>query len=699
MAELTTAHTIPGSVKGRDTAFALGVACILAILFLPVPVPLIDLGLATSIALSVLVLMVALWIDRPLHFSAFPTVLLIATMLRLSLNVATTRTILAHGHEGTDAAGGVIGGFSRFVMGGDFLIGVVVFLILVTVNFVVITKGAGRIAEVSARFTLDGIPGKQMAIDADLSAGNIDEHEARSRRAELEEESAFFGSMDGASKFVRGDAVAGLLITAVNMIGGIAIGMSRHGMSAGEAADVFVKLSVGDGLVSQIPALIVSLASGLVVSKGGTRGSADQAVIGQVVAQPRALMVAAALLLVMALVPGLPFLPFALLGGVLAVAGLVIPRRRVAREARAAAQEAERREKAEEAVLDAVETALAIPEMELVMGSATAALLAVERDELLHRMARLRHRFAARYGVLIPDIALRTDPNAPENGYAIHVHGTVAARGEVHPRELLVVPREGLDPVIGETAREPAFGLPAVRVPRDRAEEVRRKGHRPIEPLSIVLTHIAETVRSSLARLLTRRELRKLVERLDPLYAKIADEIGNGAVGWSGLLAVLRMLLAERVSIRSLDRILEAIAELPAETRREAMAEHVRQALGHAICADVAADGPLRLLRLGTAWEAMLTGAIRRDARGDVAAFDIGPKTLRDFGEAMKDALPASRGDPLPAVATTPELRPFVRMIAERIDPDIAVLAHVEMPHRQEIEVVGVLRDPSGPVE
>src|SRR5579883_2703568 len=312
--------------SARDIGFACGIVAILSIFFLPIPVFLIDIGLAFSIALAVLILMVALWIERPLDFSAFPTVLLVATLLRLALNIATTRLILSNGPEGLMAAGYIIGGFSKLVMSGDFVIGLIVFAILMTVNFVVITKGATRIAEVGARFTLDAIPGKQMAIDADLSAGLIDEKEAQRRRRELEEESAFFGSMDGASKFVRGDAVAGLIILAVNIFGGIIIGSTRHNMALSEAADVFTKLSVGDGLVTQIPALIVSLAAGLLVSKGGTRGSAHQAVINQLVKYPRALSVAALLMLTLAIMPGLPAFPFAFLGGVIAFAGYTVPK-------------------------------------------------------------------------------------------------------------------------------------------------------------------------------------------------------------------------------------------------------------------------------------------------------------------------------------------------------------------------------------
>src|SRR5579863_9887190 len=313
--------------NGKDVGFAIGIVLILCIFFLPVPAVFIDLGLAFSIALSVLILMVALWIQKPLEFSAFPTVLLVATILRLALNIATTRLILSHGAEGMTAAGYIIGGFAHLVMGGDFVIGIIVFLILITINFLVITKGATRIAEVGARFTLDAIPGKQMAIDADLSAGLIDDKQAQLRRRELEEESSFFGSMDGASKFVRGDAIAGLIILAVNIFGGIVIGVTRHGLTLSSAADVFTQLSVGEGLVTQIPALIVSLAAGLLVSKGGTRGSAEQAVLGQLVKYPKALFVAAGLMFLLAVVPGLPFFPFALFGSLLAFTGYAVPAR------------------------------------------------------------------------------------------------------------------------------------------------------------------------------------------------------------------------------------------------------------------------------------------------------------------------------------------------------------------------------------
>ena len=373
------------SPSGRDIGFAFGIVMILCILFLPIPPFLIDVGLAFSIALSVLILMVSLWIQRPLDFSSFPTILLIATMIRLSLNIATTRVILTHGHEGHGAAGGVIAGFSTLVMGGDFVIGLIVFLILITVNFVVITKGATRIAEVGARFTLDAIPGKQMSIDADLSAGIIDEKEAQHRRRELEQESSFFGAMDGASKFVRGDAIAGLIITAINVAGGIIIGYFRHGMELGEAADVFVKLSVGDGIVSQVPALIVSLAAGLLVSRGGTPGSTDQAVVNQLSGYPRALFVAAALMGALALVPGLPLIPFTLLGGIMAFGAWFIPRQLEAESKLKRENEEKKVIQSKEAEKDSVKSVLKTSEIELALGKLVSTRLLGAHQELAFR--------------------------------------------------------------------------------------------------------------------------------------------------------------------------------------------------------------------------------------------------------------------------------------------------------------------------
>ena len=411
---LTTAASEPAAGRGgKDIGFATVIALILCLFFLPVPAMMIDLGLALSIALSVLILMVALWIHKPLEFSAFPTVLLVATILRLALNISTTRLILSHGAQGTTAAGYIIGGFASLVMGGDFVIGIIVFLILVIINFLVITKGATRIAEVGARFTLDAIPGKQMAIDADLSAGLIDEKVAQQRRRELEEESAFFGSMDGASKFVRGDAIAGLIILAVNIFGGIVIGVTRHGLGLSTAADIFTKLSVGDGLVSQIPALIISLAAGMLVAKGGTRGSADKAVLDQLSNYPNALFMAALLMFVLGVIPGLPFIPFALLGGLMAFVGVAIPNRQAKDRAIAAAEKASREEKALAEARSSIKEQLKSAEIELCFSRELTATLLASHEEIASRVAKMRRKFARQYGFVVPEIKLTDDIKTP----------------------------------------------------------------------------------------------------------------------------------------------------------------------------------------------------------------------------------------------------------------------------------------------
>ncbi len=679
---------------GRDVGFALGIVFILTVLFLPIPPALIDVGLALSIAFSVLILMVALWIERPLEFSAFPIVLLIATMLRLSLNIATTRMILSEGHEGVTAAGHVIAGFSTFVMSGDFVIGVIVFVILITVNFLVITKGATRIAEVGARFTLDAIPGKQMAIDADLSAGLIDDKAAQSRRRELEEESAFFGSMDGASKFVRGDAIAGLIITAVNIFGGIVIGVTRHGLELGQAADVFTKLSVGDGLVSQIPALIVSLAAGLLVSKGGTRGPAEQAVLGQLSHYPRALFVAAFLMIVLAVLPGLPLLPFALLGALMAFVGYIIPKRLAERgaaeQAKALAQERE----AEEEARQSVKESLKIAEVELVLGKQLSTTLVSAHGELAHRVGKMRRKFAQQYGFVIPEIKLSDSLSIPPKTYQVKIHGTVAASHELRVGDVLVLTGQGRKPdVPGDETREPAFGMPAIWVPRAFEDEVKRAGFSSVDTISIVLTHLSEVVRNNLSQLLSYKDVRILIDGIDPEYKRLVDDICPAHISYSGLQTVLKLLLAERVSIRNLPLILEAVAEIAPHARRsEQVAEHVRMRIAQQICGDITKGGELKVLRLGNRWDLAFHQSLKRDAKGEVIEFDIDPRLIEQFGTETSTAVREriDQGHEFVLVAA-PDARPYVRMIVERLFPTLPVLSHVEIARGVEVKALGTV--------
>ncbi|MFY9643285.1 MAG: flagellar biosynthesis protein FlhA [Rhodomicrobium sp.] len=678
--------------SNQDVGFAAGILFMLTVLFLPLPAAVIDMGLALSIALAVLILMVALWIQRPLDFSAFPTILLIATLLRLSLNIATTRLILANGAEGYTAAGYVIAGFANFVMSGDFVIGIIVFSILITVNFLVITKGATRIAEVGARFTLDAIPGKQMAIDADLSAGIINEKEATGRRRELEEESAFFGAMDGASKFVRGDAIAGLIITAINMFGGMVIGVVRHGMSPGAAADVFMKLSVGDGLVTQIPALIVSLAAGLLVSKGGNRGSAEKAVLGQLGNYPRALFVAGLVSAILALAPGLPFFPFALLAGTLTFVSYAVPRRKAEVLANKEANEARARAEADEEAKLSVKESLKVPGIELCLGKQIATALLPSHAELGQRVSKMRRKFAKQYGFVVPEIKLSDDIFMQPKTYQIKIHGAVIASSELRIGEVLVVTGDApLPRVPGEETREPAFGMKAIWVPEVFSATLRGEGFTPIDIMSVLLTHLGETIRNNLAQLFSYKDFRKLLEGLEPEYKRLLDEVVPSSLSNSGFHAVLRRLLSERISIRNLNLILEAVAEIaPHVHRSEQIAEHVRTRMAQQICADFAQDGVLKILRLGQRWETALHQALRRDVKGEVIEFDIEPALIEQFSaevsKIVRDLMDTGQSFVLVA---GPDIRPYVRMVTERMFPNLPVLSHLEIARGMPISQAG----------
>jgi flagellar biosynthesis protein FlhA len=678
----------------QDVSLAIGIVLILAVLFLPLPAPLIDVGLAFSIALAVLILMVALWIQRPLDFSAFPTILLIATILRLSLNIATTRLILSHGAEGYTAAGHVIAGFANFVMSGDFMIGTIVFVILITVNFLVITKGATRIAEVGARFTLDAIPGKQMAIDADLSAGLIDEKEAMRRRAELEEESSFFGSMDGASKFVRGDAIAGLIITAINVFGGIAIGITRHGMTFAEATDVFTKLSVGDGLVTQIPALIVSLAAGLLVSKGGTRGSAEKAVFGQLGNHPRALTLAGTVMFVLAFSPGLPFLPFAVLGCTMGFIAYAIPRRHAAAKVAEEAKAREAKAKADEELRQSVKESLRTVEIELCLGKQISGSLLAAHNELAQRVSKMRHRFARQYGFVVPEIRLTDDLSVPPKSYQIKIHGTTVASEELRIGDVLVIVGDGPRPnVPGDEAREPAFGMKALWVPEMFTNPLKRDGFTAVDNMSVMLTHLGEVIRNNLAQLLSYKDMRALLDRLEPEYRRLIEEIIPSRISYSGLQAVLKLLLSERISIRNLHLILEAIAEIaPHAGRAEQIAEHVRLRMAQQICGDMAEDGVLKVLRLGNRWELAFHQSLKRDAKGEVVEFDIDPRLIEQFSTEATTVIRGLMDQRHKFVlVAAPDTRPYVRMVTERLFATLPVLSHLEIARGTQIKSLGTI--------
>jgi flagellar biosynthesis protein FlhA len=675
------------AARQGDVLLAVGVLAILLVLILPLPALLLDLCLAISITLSVLILLTALFIERPLEFSAFPTVLLIATMLRLALNLASTRLILGQGHLGPDAAGHVIEAFGRFIMQGNLVIGVIVFAILVIVNFVVITKGSGRIAEVAARFSLDAMPGKQMAIDADLSAGLIDETAARERRRVLEAESSFFGAMDGAAKFVRGDAIAGLLITAINLVGGFLIGVVQMGVSFGEAAHTYTLLTIGDGLVAQIPGLITSVAAGLLVSKAGVAGRADVAVFGQLGAFPRALGVTAAMLVLLAVLPGLPALPFLLLAagaGGLAWRGL--------RAKRAEPGAASQPEAPATAADEPLAGALAMDPVRLELGYGLLGLIGDDRGQRLpHQIKALRRQLAAELGFVMPSVRIQDNIQLPANTYVVRLKEIEAGRGEIRAGMLLVMDPQGRPITLpGENTTEPTFGLPASWIVPALRDEAQAVGLTVVDPATVITTHLTEIVRDNLADLLSYAETQKLLGDLPPEYQKLLGELVPARITTAGIQRVLQGLLAERVSIRDLPRILEAIAEALGVTQSTLLiTEHVRARLARQIGNACTAEGGfVPILALSPAWEQAFVDSIV--GQGDERQLAMAPSELQRFVQAFQDALEqhAMRGE-LPVLLTSPGIRPFVRSVVERVRPATVVLSQNEIHPKARIRTLG----------
>ncbi len=689
--QATTREMLPAigrALRQSDVLMALGVIAILVVLILPLPPLLLDLLLALSIMFSVLVLLTALFIEKPLEFSAFPTVLLIATMLRLSLNLASTRLILAHGHEGPAAAGGVIEAFGGFIMQGNYVIGIIVFAILVIVNFVVITKGSGRIAEVAARFSLDAMPGKQMAIDADLSAGLIDEATAKARRKELEEESAFFGSMDGAAKFVRGDAIAGLLITVINLAAGLVIGVGQMGISFGEAAESYTILTVGDGLVSQIPALIVSTAAGLLVSKAGVTGRADKALLGQMGAFPKSLGVTSGLMLVLAVLPGLPALPFVVIGS---GAGWLAWRGSRAREVEARAAAAPAPAPAGPAE-EPIATALQIDPIRLELGYGLLALINEQgAGRLTDQIKALRRQLAGELGFVMPSVRIQDNIQLPANTYVLKVKEMEAGRGDVRPAMLLVMhPQGAAIDLPGEETIEPTFGLQAMWIAQSLREEATFKGLTVVDPATVVTTHLTEIVKDNLAEMLSFAETQKLLAELDPQYQKLLGDLVPQRISTAGIQRVLQGLLAERVSIRDLPLVLEAVGEAVQFTQNAVfIIEHVRARLARQITN--AATGPagyVPLLTLSPQWEEAFAESLV--GQGDERQLAMAPARLQEFIRALRDAFEqqAMRGE-LPVLITSPAIRPYVRSIVERFRPSTVVLSQNEIHPKARLKTLG----------
>ncbi|GJM03918.1 MAG: flagellar biosynthesis protein FlhA [Rhodomicrobium sp.] len=690
--------TVIGRFSGHgDIGLALGIIAILVMLILPMPAIMLDMALAISITFSVLILMTALFIHTPLEFSSFPTILLIATMMRLALNIASTRLILSHGHEGTSAAGQVIEAFGHFVMQGNFIIGIIVFSILVLVNFVVITKGSGRIAEVAARFTLDAMPGKQMAIDADLSAGLINEEQAKERRSRLENESSFFGAMDGASKFVRGDAVAGLLITLINIVGGIVIGVGQNDLSFTDAAQTYTLLTIGDGLVSQVPALVVSTAAGLLVSKAGVDGAADKALTEQLSGYPKALSMSAFLMILMAMLPGIPVVPFLALGSgaaFLAWQAFAKKKRKTieSEQIEMARVEQEVAAPAEEPI----KNVLKIDDLRLELGYALIPMIkdgAPDGDRLTEQIKALRRQLAADMGFVMPSVRILDNVHLGANDYIIKVKEVDAGDGMIYPGQYLVMDPMGQDiDLPGIRTTEPTFGLPAKWITTENRDDAQMKGYTVVDPVTVVSTHLTEILKNNMSDLLSYTEVNGLLDNLTADQKRLLNDIVPDQINITGIQRILQNLLKERISIRDLPTILEGIAEATIYTNNaQSITEHVRTRLARQISASYTnPDGTLAIISMHPQWEQEFAETIIGE--GDDRQLAMAPSRLQGFIRAVAAAFEeASANGDYAVLLTSPAARPFVRSIVERFRPQTAVLSQGEIHPQARIKTAATV--------
>ncbi|MGC9270048.1 flagellar biosynthesis protein FlhA [Acidiphilium sp.] len=672
---------------GTDIGLAFAVVCIITVLIIPLPPFLLDAGLSLSFTAGILVLMVSLFIRKPVEFTSFPTVLLLTTLLRLSLDVAATRQILSHGSEGTDAAGHVIAAFGGFLMGGDLLIGLIVFAILLVVNFIVITKGSTRIAEVAARFTLDAIPGKQMAIDAEMNSGSINEATARRRRAELEQESGFYGAMDGAAKFVRGDAIAALIITSINIVGGFVIGVAQKGMSIHDAAAAFTTLSIGEGLVSQIPSLLVSVAAGIVVTKGSGEGSADTALVAQLSRSPKPLGIVAAAAMALALVPGLPFIPFALLSG---LAGWAAWYRWQHPPVVENTTDPVPVPSSEPPITDA----LKIDQIRLELGYGLLILAGGDTPKLTEQIKSLRHAIATEMGFILPPVRIQDNMQLAADTYSIKIKEIEAGSGKLQATRLLAMTASGTLPDLpGDRTTEPAFNLPAIWIdPADR-EQARAKGCTVVDPASVLTTHLTEVVKENMAELLSFAETQKLLDDLPREQQRLVTELIPSQLTVGGVQRVLQSLLAERVSIRDLPTILEGIHEACTSQIRgvPGIAAHVRMRMARQLTdSHLSPRGYLPLVVIGPEWETELTEALVGPPEARQLA--LPPSRLSDFMRRVTQVFEsiAAEGE-TPVLLTSAPLRAHIRAIIERMQPSTAVLAQTEVFPRARIRTLGAL--------
>lgn len=693
-----------GNLIRPDVLFAFGIITIILFMLIPIPTGLLDMGLSISVAFSVMILMTVLFIQTPLDFSTFPTVLLVSTSLRLGLNVASTRLILENGHDGRDAAGAVIEAFGTFIIKDSYVIGAIVFAILVIVNFVVITKGSGRIAEVAARFTLDAMPGKQMAIDSDLSSGMITEDEAKTRRKNLEQESTFFGAMDGAAKFVRGDAIAGLLIMFINIIGGIIIGTTTQGMSLSEAASNYTILTIGDGLVSQIPALVVSVSAGLLVSKAGVEGSAEQALFDQLARYPRAIYMTSGLLLALGITPGIPFFPFFILSAATGAIAYFASKKQKLREAEKAALAPPTAggkaaigadgKPAAPVAEEPISAALAMDIIRLELGYGLLPLVqSNDGNKLTDQIKGLRRQLAEDMGYVLPSVRIQDNLQLPANTYVVRIKEIEAGQGDVRVGMFMCMdPSGNAVDLPGENTTEPTFGLAATWIDEKYREEAHFKGYTVVDAPTVITTHITEIIKDNMPDLLNYAETQKLLDEMPKEYQKLVADVIPSHVSIGGLQRILQKLLAERVSVRDLPTILEGLAEATSYTKNiNALTEHVRSRLARQLCdANSNAAGILPLATLSPAWEQAFTDSLIGD--GEDKQLAMAPTRLQEFIRAVREAYDrfAAEGQS-PVLLTSAPIRPYVRSVIERFRPQTIVMSQNEIHPKARIKTTGVV--------
>ncbi|MBF0195523.1 MAG: flagellar biosynthesis protein FlhA [Magnetococcales bacterium] len=681
-------------LKGlNDLVMAFGIIIILAVMILPMPSWLLDLFLSVNISFAIVILMTTVYVHKPLEFSSFPSVLLISTMLRLALNISTTRLILLHGAEGEGAAGEVIRSFGQFVVGGNPVVGVIVFTILVIINFVVITKGAGRIAEVAARFTLDKMPGKQMAIDADLNSGLISESEAKQRRKDIEEESEFFGAMDGASKFVRGDAVAGILITLINIIGGFIIGVAQQGLSAGESANIYTILTVGDGLVAQIPALIISTAAGFLV----TRASSDQHLAdhmgSQIAGKPRVILISAGVLGVFAVIPGMPTIPFSILSILMGIWSFFIFRR-IEKKEKVEFQEEAIQAQEETQEEEPIESFLALDLLRLDVGYGLISLVDESQNgTLLDKIRSIRKQFATDMGFIVPPIHIKDNLQFRPGEYAFYIKGVEVGYGELKPGHYLAM--EGgtiTGQVEGTKTTEPAFGLPAVWISANDKERAEMLGYTVVDAATVLATHITELVNGHAHEMLNRQEVQNLLDLVTKEQPKLVDELVPNVVNLGGIQKVLQGLLRERVSIRDMTTVLETMADYAKVIKQpQQLVELVRQSLSRSLVGKyLDEDGNLSALVMGPEAENMIGEAIVDGEYGSYLS--LAPRTTSLFLNQVRDAVEQVASQVIqPIIITGTRVRPFVKQATESSIPHLVVISQNEVPANISIKSLGTI--------